>query len=219
MKEQNLEKLAELSKQLTDSHDSEFLFQFAKILSLLARGRPVSLREVAENVRISQEEARALLTRYESEFDSESNLIGLGLTQVPTPHMFEVNGRKLYAWCAADTLLFPIILGQTAHVQTLDPVSGAKISLTITPEGVQEIEPSNAVLSWSTSVEEGVRGSFCNFTHWFASQETARKYASKHRGLTILTADQAQEIFKNMVKKGEILRRRKNPACESGCDS
>jgi alkylmercury lyase len=204
MEKQKLEQIAGQFEQLTDNQGSEFLSRFAKILSLLAEGRPVPLKEVAENLRISPAKAKVLLTKYGGEFDTEGNLIGLGLTQVPTPHMFEVSGHKLYAWCAADTLLFPMILGRTARVKTSDPVSQAEISLTITPRGVQEIEPAGAVLSWSTHVGGDVRTSFCNFTHWFASRENARKYTARHRGVTILTADQVSGIFKIMLERAEI---------------
>ncbi len=46
------------------------------------------------------------------QFDSEGNLVGAGLTPVPTPHRFRVGGRDLYAWCALDALFLPGLLGR-----------------------------------------------------------------------------------------------------------
>jgi len=195
--------LEEYAKQLSNLTPN--LSQFAKILGLLANGEPVPVREVSKNLHLSEAKTDALLKGQGSEFDADGNLIGLGLTQVPTPHMVEIAGKRLYTWCAADTLLFPMILGVTARVKTSDPISHGRISLTVTPQTVTEIDPASAVLSWSTCGEAGdVRGSFCNFTHWFASRETARKYSSKHSGTVVLTVDQVREIFRIMLKKDQI---------------
>jgi class 3 adenylate cyclase len=38
------------------------------------------------------------------------------------------NGRRLYTWCAADTLLFPAILGCRAHVESTCPAGDGALA-------------------------------------------------------------------------------------------
>ncbi len=79
--------------------------------------------------------------------DQRGNVVGAALTALETPHRIEVGGKELYAWCALDTLFIPGLLGETAEVESKCPVSGETVRLTVTPEGVQEICPTDAVLS------------------------------------------------------------------------
>lgn len=56
--------------------------------------------------------------------------------------------RTLYTWCAWDALIYPPILDRTAEVESTCPASGETIRLTVTPDGVESIDPSGAVLSF-----------------------------------------------------------------------
>ncbi len=211
--------------QVMDELGKNQVSQIAKVLTLLAEGRPLPVGEVASSLLLPLEDAKAWLEGIGAEFDSNGSLVGLGLTSVPTPHKFQVNGHSLYAWCAGDTLVFPAILGKTAEVESTDPISGVKIRLTSTPNGVQNMEPNTAVLSWPTHADASdIRGSICYQTLWFASPETAQKYASKNGGMTIRTpAEFREEVIPKMT--GTPIRqeeRLKAPACHphegSGCN-
>jgi alkylmercury lyase len=57
------------------------------------------------------------------ETDEQGRIVGSGLTLRPTPHRFALDGRQLYTWCALDTLIFPVVLGQGATVES--PCHGA----------------------------------------------------------------------------------------------
>lgn len=199
LKDQDLEKLAE---QFVSEIGSETYSQFGKILSLLANGQPVAVAKVASELGITRGQAEKFLNEYSGEFDNNGNLVGLGLTQVPTPHHFEVDGHKLYTWCATDTLLFPVLLNKPAKVETSDPVTGTKIRLAVSPEGVESVEPSTAVLSYSNYLDaKDVRGTFCNVGHWFASRETGQEYASKHKGVTVLAPDEVRRVLRAVSEK------------------
>ena len=175
------------------------LFQ---ILKLLAWGRPVEVSEVAGELRMPLKETKAFLTRMGAELDAQGNLVGLGLTSVPTRHAFQVDGHDLYTWCAGDTLLFPLMLGKTANVVSTDPVSGAKIRLTIAPEGVKTMEPSTAVLSWPAHMDvKDIRGTGCNLSNWFASRETAEQYGLDRPGVKILTAEEFREVSRSFEER------------------
>ncbi len=43
--------------------------------------------------------------------ESNWNVVGWGLTFIPTPHRFRVNGHTFYTWCALDALTIPALLG------------------------------------------------------------------------------------------------------------
>ncbi len=191
-----------LSQLLDELLGQDILSRLAKVMTLIAKGRPVPVGDVAESLGISQEDAKAWLAKFGAELDEEGNLLGLGLTSVPTPHTFEVDGHNFYAWCAGDTLIFPAILGKSARVESTDPISGAKIRLIAMPQGVQEIEPGTAVLTWPKFADSSdIRGTVCYPSLWFASRETAQEYASKNGGVTIRTPEEFRETLKAIPEK------------------
>lgn len=88
------------------------------LLRLLAHGEPVTIPELAAaSNRTNDEVAHAVRELRDTEYGQHGRIVGYGITLNPTPHRFTVNGRQLYTWCALDTLIFPVILGQTAHVE------------------------------------------------------------------------------------------------------
>jgi alkylmercury lyase len=193
-----------LAEQFVSEIGSDSYSQFAKILGLLANGRPVAIDEVAKELDMYPLQAKKFLASYGAEFDSAGNLLGLGLTLVPTPHHFEVDGHKLYAWCATDTLLFPTLLNKTANIETIDPVTETKIRLTVSPRAVEKVEPSGAVLSFSNYLDAtDVRGTFCNVGHWFASRQAGEEYASKHKGVVVLTPGEVRDILNAVNEKAK----------------
>jgi alkylmercury lyase len=51
----------------------------------------------------------------DTEFDAQGQIVGWGLTLLPTPHRFVLPERPLFTWCAFDTVLFPPLLQVEAH--------------------------------------------------------------------------------------------------------
>lgn len=90
--------------------------------------------------------------------DDGGNVVGAALTTRPTPHLFRVKDRDLYAWCALDALFLPGLLDETAEVASTCPVSGEEIRLTVSPEGVVEYLPSTGVLTVVIPQELGAPG-------------------------------------------------------------
>jgi alkylmercury lyase len=154
-------------------------------LQLLANGGyPVPPGEIAVRLQITPDTVISTLRGFGAEFDKDGNVVGAGLTLVPTPHIYKVNGRKLYTWCALDALLFPVMLKHTAHIESFDPISGDKIQVTVTPDGVQKVEPEAAVVSWVNSNVDpsNIRGSVCHYVYFFTSPETASRWIAEHPG-------------------------------------
>jgi alkylmercury lyase len=129
------------------------------------------------------------------ELDRDGNLVGLGLSLVPTLHAYKIKGRQLYAWCAGDAIMFSIFLKADATIESPDPISGNKIRLIATPEGVRDLEPGTAVVSHPAAGVDiaEVRAQFCNVTHFFTSVETAAQYVAQRPGLVIVPVD---EVFR-----------------------
>jgi alkylmercury lyase len=173
-------------------------------LQLLANsGYPVPPEEIAIRLQVIPETVISTLRGFGAEFDEEGNILGVGLTLVPTPHVYEVNGYKLYTWCAVDALLFPVMLNHTAHIESLDPVSGDKIQVTVTPDGVEKVKPESAVVSWvKSSVDpSNIRGSVCHYVYFFSSPETASKWIAEHPGKTFYPVIDAFEAAKKIHNK------------------
>ena len=109
-----------------------------QILHLLAEtGQPLAPTHLASRLRTSQENVMAHLTRNpDTEFDEEGQIVGWGITLVPTQHQFWMQGRALFTWCAFDTVLFPPLLTRCAQVQSACAASGEPISFRAGPEGI-----------------------------------------------------------------------------------
>jgi alkylmercury lyase len=131
---------------------------------LAANGSPVTPNDIAIHLLVSDDTVTSVLRRFGAEFDPEGNILGLGLTLLPTPHIYRVNGRKLYTWCAADALVFPVILKQSVHIESSDPVTRNKVQIYVTPDRVERIEPKGAVVSFVKNNIDAtkIRESFCS---------------------------------------------------------
>lgn len=101
---------------------------FGQTLQLPANGCPVPPDDVAIRFQVPPDRVISTLRGFGAEFDKDGNIVGVGLTLIPTPHIYKIDSHKLYAWCAADTLSLPVILKQNAEIESSDPVTGKKNS-------------------------------------------------------------------------------------------
>lgn len=182
------------------------------LMRLLLDGAPVSAERFAASAGMSHAEAREVfdtLRGWGAEFDEAGHFVGAGLTLVPTPHRYAVDGRAFYTWCTGDAILFPLVYGHTATIASPDPVSGAPVRLTISPQGVESCAPEDAVVSSRSAglATEDVRGSVCQYGHFFATRDSAAAYAAGHGGvpLAILTPQEAFRVAQ-LVAEEEPLK-------------
>jgi alkylmercury lyase len=83
-----------------------------------------------------------------AERDDQGRLVGFALTLRATPHRYTTaGGRTFYAWCATDALMLPVILGEPAVVESTCAQTGEPIRIEVTPEGVERVDPPEAVMS------------------------------------------------------------------------
>src|SRR5258708_32256612 len=174
---------------------------FDQLVQLLVQGRPVAPELLASRLNRELEEVRAILQAHpELEYDAQGNLVGSGLTLVPTAHQFRVEQRTLFAWCAFDTLTYPVELHLSAQITSRCPVTGSSIQLTVTPEQVLDLEPGEAQVSLVVDVAAGgcsnVREDVCNYGHFFASREAANRWQAVHQEAVILSVEEAYQVGK-----------------------
>ncbi len=174
---------------------------FEQLARLLVQGRPVAPELLARRLHRELDEVRAILGAHpELEYDAQGNLVGSGLTLVPTTHQFRVEQRTLFAWCAFDTLTYPVELHLSAQVTSRCPVTGSSIQLTVTPEQVLDQDPGEAQVSLVVDVAAeccyNVREDVCNYGHFFASREAALLWQAAHRQVVILSVKEAYQVGK-----------------------
>lgn len=171
-----------------DEHIGAKLMRTA--MRLLAHGNPITLTELATAAGVEVADLENAPAGQDIEYDDQHRIIGWGLTLNPTPHTYIVNGHHLYTWCAADTLLFPAILGGGAQIESPCPTTDTVIRLTVDPEtGVTDLSPTTAVISIPGSQEMDItriRATTCNPGRYFASAEAADGWLAQHPDGTVL---------------------------------
>lgn len=169
------------------------------LMPLLLEGKPAPVSEIAERSDLPPGRAQFILDELGAERNEAGEITGLGLTLEPTPHEYRVGGKTFYTWCAPDTLLFPKVLDHTARVVSSDPVSDEKITLTVSPEGVQELNPPTAVVSWTREADgRDIRGTFCRYGRFFVRPQTATRWQQDHPKIEILEVEEALEAIRQM---------------------
>lgn len=174
---------------------------WAPSMQLLAKGEPVTAEDLAATTRRPVETVRRALSALPSvELDAHGRVIGNGITLHPTPHRFTVDGRHLYTWCALDTLMFPAVLDQVAHVQSPCPATGDPVHLTVYPDRVEDVEPAPAVVSIVIPDDvSDVRAAFCNQVHFFVSPQAAQPWLDQHPGTTVLSVQDAFAVGRQIT--------------------
>lgn len=165
------------------------------LLRLLAGGEPVGLDALAAAAGLPVDEVRRRLAAVpDTEYD-DGRIVGHGLTLRPTRHRFTVAGTPLYTWCALDTLIFPSILGRPASIESVSPVSGRPIRVSVTDNAVTSVQPATAVVSLVDPDDlRSIRSSFCNQVHYFTSAEDAEPWLAQHPGARIVGVTQAHQL-------------------------
>ena len=195
MHDTELELLArQLAEGLRGDHDG-----FCReLVRLLAHGHPVTRERLATVLQVTAEQvAEVLAGLADLEVDPSGNVVGWGLTFISTPHRFQVNGHTFYTWCALDALTYPALLQLTACVESSCPVSGAPVTLSVTPTSVHDLAPASAIVSLVIpkhgSSCNGDRSSFCNRSLFFRSRRDALIWqASSPRARLLSVADAYQ---------------------------
>ena len=172
-----------------------------KTMQALAEGKPVSPEQLAEIWEMPLDQVSAILERAkangQAEVDAHGNLVGGVLSLVPTTHRISFDENELYAWCAYDAIYAPGVVGKTAHIVSKDPETGDSIQVTITPSGVQRVQPEGAVVSVvsaNTDMRAGPASPRCSLQLFFGSRDSADRWLQDRSGVLILSVEEVFEI-------------------------
>jgi alkylmercury lyase len=153
---------------------------------------------------IAREDAYRFL-REVAERNASGEVFGImGLSLNDTPHRFYVNGARMFTWCAGDALFVPAVLGQTASVESKSPVSGERLRLKVSPQGVEEVHPVGAVVSivivdpdqTNMGSVEAIWGTFCHHIFFFAAREEAKWWAAGRDDIEILSVEETYQLVR-----------------------
>jgi alkylmercury lyase len=169
------------------------------IVQQVTRGKPVTPASLRASLQVSQDELEQRLARLppDVEFDRAGNIVGLGVTLVPTSHHIQLGGRVLYTWCAFDTVLLPSQLNIEAQVQSTCPVTGQLITFVATPEGViKDLSPASGVMSLVVPAQRSdcTRATFCQQSLLFQSERAASTFLADHPEALLLSVEDAAYV-------------------------
>jgi alkylmercury lyase len=174
------------------------------IMRAIARtGQPLKPEYLARQLQMSQEKLAVHLDHVpDTEFDSQGNIVGWGITLLPTQHQFRLKARPLFTWCAFDTVLFPPLLQVEAHVQSACQGSGQPITFLTTPEGIADLLPVTSVLSLILPAErcDCVRGTFCQQSLFFQSEDAAAPWMALHPEAVLLSIEEAAAVGQSIAR-------------------
>jgi alkylmercury lyase len=173
-------------------------------IRLLAEGEPVASERLAAAAGWSVENVEgALAAQTSAERDDQGRLVGLALTLRPTTHRVTVDGRTLYAWCATDTLMLPVVLGRPALIESTCPQTGEAIRIELTPDGVERLDPPDAVM---TAVRPrgqlaDVRSTTCAHGHFFTSVEATAAWTEAHPDGHVYPVEEAFRLDRQVIRQ------------------
>jgi alkylmercury lyase len=173
-------------------------------IRLLSDGEPVALERLAAAAGWSVEDVNAeLAAQISAERDDQGRLVGLALTLRPTTHRVTVDGRRLFAWCATDTLMVPVILGRPALVESTCPQTGQAIRIELTPDSVQRVDPPDAVM---TAVRPrgqvaDVRADTCAHGHFFSTLAATAAWSDAHPDGHVYPVEEAFRLDREVIKE------------------
>lgn len=187
-----------------------------ELYRLLSGGQPVARAVLAERLQASPEMVDRILDGWPGVFsDSERRIVGYWGLALPaayrSPHQLTIDGQKLSAWCAWDTLFLPELLGKPAEVESRSPGLAGIVKLTVTPRGVQQVAPEDAQVSFlmpdAGGAQKDIVSTFCHFVHFFPSRLAGEAWAAQHPGTFILSVEEAHAVArrKNQAQYGEAM--------------
>jgi alkylmercury lyase len=174
---------------------------------LLAKGRPIKRDELAQALDLSIGGLNEGLAKLPGlDVDDDGNIFGvMGLTLEKTRCKAYYGDRTVYGWCAADTLFVARLLDRIVHVETTDPVTGRKVEITVSPDGIERQQPEGLAMSaiaWNRAGKAGapssaeIRANVCDYIFFFESRASAESWVAEHPATFVMTAAEIVELVR-----------------------
>ncbi|GAA3145876.1 organomercurial lyase [Streptomyces rectiviolaceus] len=128
-------------------------------------------------------------------------VVGAGVSLNPAlPHSMELRGGRRHGWCAMDVLMFPVAFQEEAsRVTSRCAATGQPISLTVTPRGVDDVDPSTAAVTLAPATGGDIRDVFCDRVNFYATPELARQAVDVDPELAVCSVAEAWGIGKRLA--------------------
>lgn len=179
MQDISLQDIIKAHTDVFSAHAQEFLPMICFLL--LHREGPVSPERLATAMHWTRAEVEAFL-----------HASGLVVNDHRTIQIMPGGG------CALDTLLLALLTGQPAHVVRTCPASGRPIRLTVTEQGINELDPPGTVLSLRLPNAEtnvsNTQATICTYGHFFADREAASTWPGLHPEAVLLSGEDAFHV-------------------------
>jgi len=141
--------------------------------------------------------------------DKNDHIAGFGgIATAPMHDEFYLNDKRLWTWCAWDSLFLPIVLGETAEVRSPDPETGELVRLRVSPSGIEVAQPEGTVVSFLVPDAEAfetsaanVMANFCHFVFFFASRASGERWAARHAGIFLSSLEDAWKLARLLTEK------------------
>jgi alkylmercury lyase len=163
---------------------------WATIKLTQAGHRPVSLDQLATQVRLpAAETGRLLQLTWRERVDLRDGFIRLDATPTgPRRYRVDVGGRPvgMGKGCSLDMYLLVLALGRPIHAEATCPATGTPITVDLTPNGVERIDPPTAVVAVVNLEVDLTLGSdrtdaeVCAQQPFFASAQAASRWLADH---------------------------------------
>lgn len=191
----------------SDRIDHEFLDWAGRIGTELIKGRPLSISDLAGRLQVSEEKVQQIIDVFHNiERDETGKIVGLGgFTLRPTRHRCTLDNQVFYVWCAGDSLGFPVLLDHPVEVASSCYATNSSITLTVTPDSVQNLSPTGAVVSViiPDEVPQDIRGFYCDRVNYFKSGEVAENWLSRNDDGVVMPVEEAYRYYRKTINRIE----------------
>ena len=165
----------------------------------LGRGMPVSQEKLSASTTLSTGEIDVILKKWPGVFYEGGSIVGYwGLAIGEMPHQIQFEDRKLYGWCAWDTLFIPQILGEAATIFSRDQESKEQIVIRLDQNGDLIEAESEIMVSMLIPDEERMMedlvSSFCHYIHFYKKEKNGIQWIDQHEKTFLISLDQAIEL-------------------------
>jgi hypothetical protein len=185
----------------TDIASTNQMDEFLPLVQFLRlRGSgPVTPLRLATVLCLSPAEVEALLPSSGLVFGPDGSI-----HLPPGPHQISLDEETFtMAGCALDTLLFPLLMGQAVRVVSTCPATGRPIRLTVTEQGIEDLDPQAAVVSLLLPGEAtnicNAQETICAYGHFFVDREHALSWPDLHPEAVLLSVADAAHLAREIA--------------------
>lgn len=169
-----------------------------QLFPLLAEGKPVHPNRLAELTGKDMVSIEQALINGRTSRDEEGNVTELfGIMQMPARHRIQIGQVCLFSCCALVAQMVPILLGIPTRIESVDPISNRLVTLDISPDGIQSVEPlcsvGTLVITKQEEVLTDVRSAFCTHVHHFPDAVSAQEFVANDSRRYLVTIQQFNE--------------------------